>query len=96
MCRRHRIAPAACLAVILLSCYIGKPARADFPEAAQLPFHSELPDPLVTFNGERVTSRDQWLKQRRPELKTLFQHYMYGYFPDAPKVTATLERIDRQ
>src|SRR5258707_9846849 len=96
MCRRHRIALAACLAVFFQSCCLGKPAWADFPEAAQLPSHSELPDPLAMFNGDRVTSRDQWLKQRRPELKTLFQHYMYGYFPEAPKVTATVERIDRR
>ncbi len=36
------------------------------------------------LNGTKVTSRDQWVKQRRPELQALFEHYMYGQFPPAP------------
>ena len=56
-----------------------------------------MPDPLVMFNGERVTCKEQWVAQRRPELKALFQHYMYGYMPEAPAhVEATLEREDKQ
>ena len=70
-------------------------AHADFPDVAQLPSHSGLPDPLVQLNGERVTSKEQWFQKRRPELKGLFQYYMYGTFPPAEKITATLEREDR-
>src|SRR5262249_45636934 len=33
---------------------------------------------------------------RRPELKALFQHYMYGYLPPAEKVSAKVERTDRK
>ena len=36
------------------------------------------------LDGRRVTSRDQWFKERRPELKALFQHYMYGAIPPKP------------
>src|SRR3954447_5019695 len=72
-------------------------ARRDFPEVSRLPSRPELPDPLVMFGGERVTSREQWERQRRPELKALFQHYMYGYAPPAPaKVDAKVEREDRR
>jgi hypothetical protein len=62
-------------------------AAADdrFPPVSQLPSRMELPDPLVMMNGERVTTREQWFKKRRPELKTLFQYYMYGYLPPAPE-----------
>src|SRR5204863_501887 len=35
--------------------------------------------------GERITSKEQWVNQRRPELKELFQYYMYGYLPTAPE-----------
>jgi dienelactone hydrolase len=70
-------------------------ARADFPDVAQLPSHPELPDPLVMFNGERVTTRQQWVDQRRPELKALFAYYMYGSAPPAPaKVEGQVERTD--
>src|SRR5262249_1782403 len=53
-----------------------------------------LPDPLVMCNGERVTSKEQWFSQRRPELKTLIQHYMYGYLPPPAKIEAKVERED--
>jgi hypothetical protein len=70
-------------------------ARADFPEVSQLPSQLDLPDPLVMFMGGRVVDKDQWFAQRRPELKALFQHYMYGYSPAAPaEVTAAVERED--
>jgi len=70
-------------------------ADESFPKVSRLPSHPELPDPLVTFNGERVTTKEQWFKMRRPELKALFEHYMYGVAPPAPeKVDARVERTD--
>src|SRR5204863_4485220 len=56
----------------------------------------ELPDPLVMFGGERVETKKQWLKKRRPELTGLFQHYMYGTMPPATwKPEFIVERVDR-
>jgi hypothetical protein len=37
------------------------------------------------LNGSKVTSPDQWIRERRPELQALFAHYMYGKIPAAPK-----------
>ncbi|MHC1762718.1 MAG: acetylxylan esterase [Verrucomicrobiia bacterium] len=56
-------------------------AGASFPDASELPSRPSLPDPLVMFNGEPVTTKEQWINERRPELKALFQHYMYGHRP---------------
>lgn len=47
-----------------------------FPPVPELPSQVELPDPLILFDGRRVTTREQWFNERRPELKALFQHYM--------------------
>jgi hypothetical protein len=69
-------------------------SAAAFPPVEQLPARPELPDPLVMLDGRPVTTRDQWEKDRRPELKELFQHYMYGYLPPAVAVKASLERSD--
>jgi hypothetical protein len=69
---------------------------ADFPEPAKLPIRADLPDPLVLFNGEKVTSKEEWEKQRRPELKALFQHFMYGYLPPPEKIQTTVEHEDRE
>jgi hypothetical protein len=83
------------LALALLTSLFALPAaRADLPEPDKLPPRPGLPDPLVMQNGEKVRTKEQWINERRPELKQLFQHYMYGYFPAAPKVTAKVERVD--
>jgi hypothetical protein len=67
-----------------------------FPPVAELPSRPELPDPRLLSDGRRVTTKEQWFQERRPELKALFQHYMYGYLPPAPdKVQAVVERTDR-
>jgi hypothetical protein len=69
-------------------------SSGDFPDPAKLPARPELPDPLVMQSGERITTKEQWFNQRRPELKKLFEHYMYGKAPVAPKVEAKIERTD--
>jgi hypothetical protein len=69
--------------VILAGC-AHRPASAQFVEPAALLANPRMPDPLVLTSGKPVTSRDQWFKERRPELKRLFQHYMYGQLPPTP------------
>ena len=67
-----------------------------FPAVSQLPAQTGLPDPLVTFDGTRVTSKKAWRNARRPELKALFEHYMYGTMPPAPaKIASTVEHEDK-
>jgi cephalosporin-C deacetylase-like acetyl esterase len=73
----------------------GTATSGDFPEAAKLPVKADLPDPLVMLNGKKVNTWDQWRKERATELRNLFEHYMYGKAPKAPKVNAKVERIDK-
>jgi hypothetical protein len=95
--RRSRVSAARKVSLSLSVMLASAAAYADFPEVAQLPSHPELPDPLVSLNGERVTTKEQWMTRRRPELKALFQYYMYGIPPAAPKkVTGAIEHEDRQ
>lgn len=72
----------ACLALAFLA----TTANAQtFPPFAELKPQNELPDPLVLMNGKKVVDFSEWDKLRRPELKQLFQHYMYGKLPAAPQ-----------
>ena len=73
------------------------PAKgAEFPDVALLPARSEMPDPLVMLDGEPVTNPEQWSRRRRPELKALFQYYMYGQMPPRPDdQTFAIAREDR-
>lgn len=69
-------------------------AAAALPSFDKLPERAEPPDPLKMLDGTPVTTSEQWKTKRRPELKALFQHYMYGYMPEAPGITAELKRQD--
>ena len=55
-----------------------------FPDPADLPAWAALPDPLVTMLGAPVKTRADWEKDRAPELRRLFQYYMYGQMPAKP------------
>jgi hypothetical protein len=82
----------ACIAAL---CAASPLAARDFPPVSALKPNPELPDPLTMFDGTRVSTAGQWVKERRPELIRLFQHYMYGEPPPPPRTidTAT-ERVD--
>lgn len=83
-----RLCPFLAAVTLAASCTTQPTPRA-FPDASTLPQQSAPPDPLVMFDGRRVSSPSQWLRERRPELKALFEHYMYGSIPPRPgSVTA--------
>ncbi len=88
----------ATVLIVMSGCSAAVPRpRLDFPEPAALPPQAALPDPLLMSDGTRVTSREAWEGGRRPELKALFQHYMYGLLPPVPaKVSWTVRRTDPQ
>jgi hypothetical protein len=67
-----------------------------FPPVHKLPRSTELPDPLVMFDGTtRIVSADGWTALRRHELKQLFHHYMYGQIPAVPsKVEFQIDHCD--
>lgn len=79
----------ACGAVLSVVATI---SAEDFPDIDKLPSVKQLPDPLVMLDGKHVATKEQWNSERKPELKALFQHYMYGNMPAAPKITASVER----
>ena len=67
-----------------------------FPEPADLPEHAALPDPLTTMLGVPVKTREDWEKDRAPELRRLFQYYMYGQMPAKPaRFDAKIVREDK-
>lgn len=69
---------------LLVSSALGVASAADFPSVSELKANPELPDPLVMLSGKKVKTKEQWEKERKPELKRLFQHYMYGKLPPKP------------
>jgi hypothetical protein len=83
--------------VTLVICVLASIGRSNdsFPSPDNLPAQSGLPDPLVMLDGRKVTNREMWINERRPELIRLFQHCMYGQLPPQPKaVSGKVERVD--
>lgn len=81
--------------IALLVCPVVFAFGGEFPPVDQLPSRPGLPDPLMMFDGSPVATKKDWFEKRRPELKALFEHYMYGKAPAAPDhVTGTVDRHD--
>ncbi len=53
-------------------------ANADESKATT---YTELPDPLLLQNGQRVTTANEWWSARRPELVEIFDRDIYGRMP---------------
>jgi hypothetical protein len=63
------------------------PNAANYDEAKANPF-PELPDPLTSKAGVKITSPKMWWKQRRPEIIEEFDREIYGRQPkNIPKVS---------
>ncbi len=84
---RRILGAVACL--LCLGCLTTSPAS--LPAFEALPEQAPLPDPFLMMDGTRVTTAKQWNEKRRPELKRLFQHYMYGYAPEPVSIASKLE-----
>ncbi len=44
-----------------------------------------LPDPLIMADGSKVTTREEWIEKRRPELIRIFEDQVYGRVPQPPQ-----------
>lgn len=91
----HFVLPLFVVAAVVCTSRLS--AAEPLPSVSDLPSQTALPDPLVMRNGDKVASPDVWNAKRKPELKELFQHYMYGFLPDAPmNVVSKVERTDEK
>jgi lysophospholipase L1-like esterase len=66
------------------------PNHANYDELKANPF-PDLPDALTLKSGQRVTSAEQWRRERRPEIVEAFEREVLGRVPPhAPKITWTV------
>jgi lysophospholipase L1-like esterase len=68
------------------------PNHANYDESKANPY-PDLPDPLTLKNGRKVTTADQWWRERRPEIVADFEREILGRVPgNAPRVTWEVTR----
>lgn len=84
------------LLLLIATTFVLPAADEILPGFDQLKSNPDLVDPLqFAFTDKKVANKEEWFNARRPELKRLIQHYMYGYFPPPPeKVEGKIERED--
>lgn len=82
------------LSLVGLSLCILSASAQPFPEVSDLPEQPDLPDPFTMLDGSPVETPEDWSAKRRPELKALFQHYMYGVIPDPEPIETDVRIID--
>jgi hypothetical protein len=73
----------------------GKPtANLDEDQVGNLP----IPDVLTCENGSKITTKEEWLAKRKPELMSLFEKEEYGKTPALGNQTFrfVLKREDRE
>lgn len=61
-------------------------SATEFPAFDALPVQTALPDAFTMMDGTKITTAEEWTTKRRPELITLFKHYVYGFAPAAPEI----------
>jgi hypothetical protein len=72
------------------------PNHANYDPAKANPF-PDLPDPLTTKEGKKVTTPEMWWNQRRPEIVEDYEREVYGRLPkNLPKVTWTVTITDQE
>ena len=84
--------PPALLALLLASM---SAFAAELPAPDTLPASAALPDALTMRDGTRISTKEDWQSKRAPELRALFQHYMYGALPAARAVKGEVLREDK-
>ncbi|MDD4018531.1 MAG: hypothetical protein PHV28_11375 [Kiritimatiellae bacterium] len=78
-------------ALAMSSASVAEPVRrVNYDEAKVPPY--ELEDPLVSINGQRLVSADDWPERRR-EMLSLIESELYGKWPAAPE-TLLIDKTD--
>ena len=55
--------------------------------------HYDLPRLLVTAEGKRVTTPEEWMNVRRPEILSLFGNLVYGCVPESESPIKTVFKV---
>ena len=72
------------------------PNHANYDQSKANPY-PDIPDPLTTNDGQKVTTPEMWWNKRRPEIVEMYSKYVYGRVPpNAPKVTWTVTAEDHE
>ena len=70
--------------VVLVNLAIGQNPDYKFQPVKELSIQHGFPDPFLMTDGKRVSSKEEWQKQRN-YIKAMLAHYQYGEMPPTPE-----------
>ncbi len=70
--------------LLLLSNIYAQQNKTNYDES-KVPNNYVLPDPLIASNGEVISTTNEWIVKRRPEIVELFENEVYGKAPGFPE-----------
>lgn len=70
-------------------------AAFNFQEVQKLSRHHGFQDPFLKPDGTRVTTKEEWLKQRE-YIKSMLAHYQYGKMPPTPEDVEIKETLSEE
>lgn len=80
----HRLCPGLlCLFLSIGAIRLPAADAIAFPAVADLPVQTNLPDPLLLPDGQKITTPAQWTQHRQAMIE-LIQHYAVGHAPPPP------------
>ena len=73
------------LVLVMMGVSFGRQAKEGDKDVnydeAKIPAY-DLPDLLVTVEGKRITTAEEWYALRRPQIMSLFSNLVYGRVPE--------------
>jgi len=85
-------------AIICISVYTVSAQKLesyDFKPVQELKMQHGLQDPFLKPDGKRLTSKEEWEKQRQ-YIKSMLAHYQYGEMPPTPKDVIVKETMSEE
>lgn len=92
---KTRLFGMSILLLISISSFGQKINTIEFNPVQQLKRQHGLQDPFLKPNGKRVTSIQEWEKQRQ-YIKAMLAHYQYGEMPPSPKDVVVKETLSEE
>ncbi|NQT01697.1 MAG: acetylxylan esterase, partial [Planctomycetes bacterium] len=89
-----------CIAVLLLSSTLvfgREPKEYDgdlIYDESKIP-HYDLPRLLVTAEGKKITTSEEWRNVRRPQILSLFSNLVYGCVPEPESPIKTVFKVKK-
>jgi len=89
-----------CIAVLLLSSTLvlsREPKEYDSDviyDESKIP-HYDLPQLLVTAEGKKITTSEEWRNIRRPQILSLFSNLVYGCVPEPESPIKTVFKVQK-